>query len=366
MQPLLHEIIQAIENFAPLSFQESYDNSGLIVGNRDMHISSALISLDCTEEIIDEAIEKKCQLIIAHHPIVFSGLKSLTGKNYIEKVIIKAIKNDIALYAAHTNLDNVFMGVNHKIAEKLQLKNLSIIEPKNNTLKKLYVYVPVNHADIVRNALFEAGAGMIGNYTSCSYNLEGTGTFLPLDQANPYIGQKNILQEEKETKIEVVYSMEKEHTILKAMRNSHPYEEIAFGLINLENSSPYTGAGMAGDLESEMDETAFLAYLKEKMSTSCIRHTALLSKKIRKVAVCGGSGSFLLKKAIKLQADVFITADFKYHQFFDAEGKILIADIGHYESEQFTGEIFYDVLSKRFPNFALHLTSVNTNPIKYY
>lgn len=363
---LLHEIIHAIEDFAPLSFQESYDNSGLIVGNRNMQISDALISLDCTEAVLDEAIEKKCQLVIAHHPIVFSGLKSLTGKNYIEKVIIKAVKNDIALYAAHTNLDNVFTGVNNKIAEKLQLKDLSILDPKNDTLRKLYVYVPANHAELVRKALFEAGAGSIGNYTSCSYNIEGTGTFLPSEQANPFIGQKNILQEEKEIKIEVIFSMEKEQGILKSMQNSHPYEEIAYGILNLENKNPYTGAGMIGILEHEMNETDFLAFLKEKMNTSCIRHTALLNKKIRKIAVCGGSGSFLLQKAIKSQADVFITADFKYHQFFDAEDKILIADIGHYESEQFTGEIFYDVLSKRFPNFALHLTSVNTNPIKYY
>lgn len=364
--PLLFEIINALENHAPLQYQENYDNSGLIVGERNKEISGAIICLDCIETVIDEAIEKQCQLVIAHHPIVFSGLKSLTGKNYIERVIIKAIKNDIAIYAMHTNLDNVSAGVNRKIAEKLQLSNLEILDAKMGTLKKLYVYVPAEYADTVRSALFAAGAGKIGEYSSCSYNIAGEGTFLPSEHADPFIGTAGMLQKEKETKIEVIITADKQHEVLRAMYKAHPYEEVAYGMISLENRNQYIGAGMTGELETDMEQEDFLKFLKRQMKTDCIRYTAFLHKSIRKVAVCGGSGSFLLHKAIQAGADVLVTADFKYHQFFDAESKILIADIGHYESEQFTGEIFYEVLSKKFPNFALHLTAINTNPIKYY
>lgn len=364
--PKLGEIIKAIEEFAPLHYQESYDNSGLLVGDIDHDISQALITLDCTEAVLDEAIQKKCQLVIAHHPILFSGLKSITGKNYVEKVMLKAIRNQIAIYAAHTNLDNVFHGVNLKIAEKLQLVDCSILEPKAKAIKQLYVYVPSAAADQVRKALFLSGAGSIGQYCQCSYNIEGIGTYLPSNQANPYIGERNRYQEEKEVKIEVIYPTEKESQILQALRKSHPYEEIAYGMIPLDNANAYLGSGMIGQLSKELSENAFLEHLKQHLNTQCIRHTAFLNKPIRKVAVCGGSGSFLLKKSIMAGADAFVSADFKYHQFFDAEGQILIADVGHFESEQFTCEIFYEVLSKLFPNFALHLTSVNTNPIKYF
>ena len=364
--PKLLEIIKSLEEFAPLRYQESYDNSGLLIGDATREITQALITLDCTEEVMDEAIQKKCELIIAHHPILFSALKSITGRNYVERVILKAIQNNIAIYAAHTNLDNIFQGVNHKIAEKLQLVNCGILEPKTNSLKHLYVYVPEAHAEKVRNALFAAGAGCIGEYSQCSYNIDGMGTYLPSNEARPFIGQKNTFQLEKELKIEVIYSFDQEQQILQALRKAHPYEEIAYGCISLDNKNAYRGSGMLGHLSEEVSELAFLELLKQNMRSESIRHTTLLNKLIRKVAICGGSGSFLLQKAINAGADAFVTADFKYHQFFDAENKILIADIGHYESEQFTGEIFYEVLSKIFPNFALHLTSVNTNPIKYF
>lgn len=364
--PKLGEIIKAIEEFAPLQYQESYDNSGLLLGDREQEISQALIALDCTEAVIDDAIQKNCQLVIAHHPILFSGIKSITGKNYVERVMLKAIRNHIAIYAAHTNLDNVYRGVNHKIAEKLQLVDCTILAPKTKALKQMYVYVPSDCADTVREALFLSGAGSIGEYSQCSYNIEGIGTYLPSNQANPYIGKRNTYQEEKEVKIEVIYPFEKESHILQALQKSHPYEEIAYGIIPLDNATAYLGSGMMGTLHEELSETAFLAYLKRILNTQSIRHTAFLNKPIRTVAICGGSGSFLLSKAIKAGADAFVSADFKYHQFFDADGQILIADVGHFESEQFTSEIFYEVLSKIFPNFALHLTSVNTNPINYF
>ena len=365
--PLLSEIIFELEKFAPLQWQEKYDNSGLLVGYMQQEINGAILCLDCIEAVVDEAIAQQCNLIIAHHPILFSGLKSLTGKNYIEKTILKAIKNNIAIYAAHTNLDNVYDGVNFKIAEKLKLKNVSILAPTFQSIKQLYVYVPNSHVANVRNALFEAGAGNIGqNYTECSFNTEGVGTFKPNENAQPFLGKKNILQKENETKIEVVYTINNERKILNALEQSHPYEEIAYGIVTLENKNKQIGAGVVGELENEMDEKDFLHVLKTNMQINCIRHTHFLNKKIKTVALCGGSGSFLLPQAIAKKAHIFTSADFKYHQFFDANQQIIIADIGHYESEQFTSEIFYDVLSKKFLNFALRFTNVNTNPINYY
>lgn len=361
----LKEIIQHIESFAPPTFQENYDNSGLIVGNPEMEIRGAVICLDALETILDEAISKKYNLIIAHHPIIFSGLKSITGKNNIEKIVIKAIKNDIAIYAAHTNLDNMYWGVNKKITEKLNLKQASILQKQNSNLKKLYVYVPKTHAETLQSALFEAGAGQIGNYSHCSFNTFGVGTFKANEHANPYVGQANKTHFEEEQKIEVIFSKEKQSKILQAMKNVHPYEEIAHEIISIENANPEIGAGMIGELEEEITSSEFLFLLKKQFYAEGIRYTPF-EKKIKKIAVCGGSGSFLLTEAIKQGADAFVSSDFKYHQFFDANEKLMIADIGHYESEQFTNEIFYEILSKKIPNFALHITSVNTNPIKYY
>jgi dinuclear metal center YbgI/SA1388 family protein len=361
----LKEITDYIESYAPLAYQESYDNAGLICGNYDMEISSALICLDSTEAVLDEAIEKGCNLVIAHHPIVFSGLKKFNGKNYVERVIIKAIKNDIAIYAAHTNLDNVYNGVNFKIAEKLGLKNRRILAPQKEKLKKLITFCPEADADTVRNAMFSAGAGSIGNYDECSFNAIGTGTFRAGEGSNPYVGEPGKQHQEKETKIEVVYLSYLESGLINALKMAHPYEEPAYDLISLTNENKMTGSGLVGELETEMTEMEFLQNLKKEMKTPCIRYTSLRNKKIKTVAVCGGSGSFLLKNAIKENADIFITGDYKYHQFFDAENLIVIADIGHYESEQFTSELFYEILKKKFSTFALHLSKINTNPINY-
>ena len=361
----LKEIIHHLEKTYPPAYQETYDNSGLICGNEEMNISSALICLDSTEDIIDEAIRKKSNLIIAHHPIIFSGIKKITGKTYIERVLIKAIQNNIAIYAVHTNADNVIQGVNAKICEKLGLKNCKILSPKNSLLRKLVTFCPVDKASQVRQALFSVGAGGIGNYDECSFNTEGTGTFRASDKTNPYLGKKGKQHHEREVKIEIIYPSDIEKQLLKTLINAHPYEEVAYDIVPLENSFNQVGSGMIGELEKSSDETAFLKNIKSIMHTKCVKHTQLLNKKIKKVVVCGGSGSFLLKDAISAGGDVFITSDFKYHQFFDAENKLIIADIGHYESEQFTKELFYDVLKKKFPTFALHLSKINTNPINY-
>ena len=362
---LLSEITSYLESIAPLAYQESYDNSGLIVGDPNMDVKKAIISLDCIEEVVDEAIQMGANLIISHHPIVFSGLKKFTGKNYIERVVMKAIKHDIALYAIHTNLDNVRYGVSARMAERLGLENLQILDPKAGLLSKLQTFVPHEHAAAVRDALFAAGAGHIGNYSECSFNAEGYGTFKGNDQSNAFVGEKNIIHTEPETKLEVVFPSRLASKILKALFLAHPYEEVAYDIIALENKHQEVGSGIIGEFKEGVSEEDFLNLLKNGLQTKVVRHTALLNKTIKKVAVCGGSGSFLLNNAIASGADAFVTADYKYHQFFDAEGKIIIADVGHYESEQFTMDLLIEKIQKKFPTFAVCLTKCNTNPVFY-
>jgi len=364
---LVKDITAAIESFAPPHYQESYDNSGLQIGDPNMEVKGVLVTLDVTEAILHEAEERNCNMIVAHHPLLFSGLKRISGRNYIERIVLYAIKKDIAIYAAHTNLDNMRAGVNAVIAEKLGLKNTAILSMKMDTLRKLYTFAPQNAADKVRNALFDAGAGHIGKYRECSFSSSGTGTFKPDEDANPAIGEAGGDRENvDEVKIEVLVQKHKEVQVMKALFESHPYEEVAYEFIALQNPNQEIGAGMVGTLSNPMDEQSFLAFLKTAMKTDCIRHTELPGKPIERVAVCGGSGSFLLKEAISAGADIFITGDFKYHQFFDADGKIVIADIGHYESEQFTSELLADILKKKFPNFATLLSNLSTNPVKYF
>lgn len=361
----IKEITDHLESFAPLAYQESYDNAGLITGDKNDEATGALICLDSTEEVIDEAIRKGCNLVIAHHPIVFSGLKKITGKNYVERVIIKAIRSNIAIYAAHTNLDNVHRGVNAKIAEKLGLKNTKILAPKSKLLRRLIVFCPLESANDVRQAMFDAGAGVIGEYDECSFNTEGTGTFRGSGNTDPYIGKPGVREEVREIKIETIYPAPLESKVIKALIKAHPYEEVAYDIIPLDNKFDRIGSGMVGELEEAQDERAFLEKVKKALNTGCIRYTNLLGKKVKRVAVCGGAGSFLLGDAISAGADVFITADYKYHQFFDAENKVVIADVGHYESEQYTKELFYEVINKKFSTFAVHLSETNTNPINY-
>lgn len=360
----LQQICSFLETIAPLSYQEDYDNSGLITGSPDMEVTGALISLDCLEPVLDEAIRLGCNLVISHHPIVFKGLKKFNKRTYVERVVMKAIKHDIALYAIHTNFDNVLNGVNARICEKLGVKEFTILSPKGGLLKKLVTFCPSAHADIVRNALFEAGAGSIGNYSECSYNTEGFGTFKGAENTNPFVGEKGVQHREAEVRIETIYPAVIERQLIVALLQAHPYEEVAYDLYPLTNSFE-AGSGMVGNLSEEMDELSFLQLLKERLNAKVVRHTALRGKKVRRVAVCGGSGSFLLQRAIASGADVFVTADFKYHEFFDADGKIIISDVGHFESEQFTQELLFEIITKKFPNFALHLTSIHTNPINY-
>lgn len=362
----ISDLISVIEHYAAPELQEDYDNSGLITGLPSWECRAVLCTLDVTPDVIREAKENDCNLIIAHHPVIFRGLKKINGSNYVEQVIIEAIKNDIAIYAAHTNLDNILLGVNGMIAKKLGLQNIATLQPKNKMLRRLITFAPVDKAEQVRNAVFAAGAGHIGQYSECSFNSEGTGTFKAEEGADPYVGEIGERHSEKETKIEIVYPFYLENQVVKALVDNHPYEEVAYDIFTMDNVHFGIGAGIIGELEEAQGEKDFLKFIAERFKAEGIRHTALLGKPVKKVAVCGGAGSFLIKKAVQMAADVYISADVKYHEFFDAEGKLVLADIGHYESEQFTIDLIHDLLVEKFPTFAVLKTSVNTNPVRYF
>lgn len=368
----IKDVIALLEEISPLAYSEGFDNTGLLVGDSNTLVTGILITLDTLEAVVDEAIENDCNLIVSFHPIIFSGLKKLTGQTYVERTVQKAIKHDIAIFSNHTALDNAWNGVNAKICEKLQLINRHVLIPQKETIKKLTTFVPIKDAEKVRNALFEAGAGSIGNYDNCSFNIEGTGSFKGNEDSNPKVGEKGELRFEKEIQIGVTFARHLERKVLRNLFNTHPYEEVAYEITTLENSNQQIGMGMIGDLESSMNEMEFLNFLKETMNTDCIRHSALIDKPIKRVAVLGGSGSFAIDAAKKSGADIFISADFKYHDFFQAENSILLADIGHYESEQFIKELLYSFLKKKMTNFApalskgkIKISEINTNPISY-
>ncbi|MCH2230670.1 MAG: Nif3-like dinuclear metal center hexameric protein [Crocinitomicaceae bacterium] len=361
----IKEITGYLETLAPLSSQESYDNCGLLVGDSNTEVTEVLISLDCIEATVEEAIDIGCNLIIAHHPIIFGGLKKLNGKNYIERTVIKAIKHDIAIYAIHTNLDNYQFGVNHEIGSRLGLQNLRVLAPKRNVLSKLVCFCPEESSSLVMDAMFNAGAGNIGNYSNCSFVSKGVGSFKPEKNSNPVVGEIGEVSSGLENRLEVLVSNHLSYAVVSAMKKAHPYEEVAYELYPISNENQNEGSGMVGELKPPMELKEFLEMVKDKFNCGGIRYTNSIGKMVERVAFCGGSGSFLLSNAKRVRADVFITGDFKYHEFFDAESEIVIADIGHFESEQYTSMLLKRVLMKKFTKFAVHLTEVNTNPINY-
>ena len=359
----IKDIYRHLHEIAPFQLQESYDNSGLLVGNMNSEINGVLISLDCTEDVILDAVEQGCGLVVCHHPIIFSGLKRLNGSNYVERTIISAIKNDVAILAIHTNIDNVLNhGVSEKMAERLGLTNVQILSTKKGLLKKLKFFVPEKNAEQVKNAVFEAGAGEIGEYEECSYSWKGEGTFKASEQANPHVGKKGERHSETEVAVEVLVENWKLKKVISQMLDSHPYEEVAYDVYAIDNAHKYVGSGVVGDIDIESEK--LLQKIKKEFG-GVVRYTNLHKNKVKRVALCGGSGSFLLNEAKASGADLFLTADYKYHQFFDAENEIIIADIGHFESEQFTIELLSEIITEKFPNFAVRFTKVKTNPINY-
>lgn len=364
-QITVRQVASFLESIAPAAYQESYDNTGLLTGDPNMVVTGILTSLDCIESIVDEAVARGANVIVAHHPIIFRGLKRLTGANYVERTVIQAIRKNVAIIAIHTNLDNVFNGVNRRICEKIGLQNIRVLQPSFNSLVKLVTFVPKDHTNTLLEALHAAGAGQIGNYKNCSFQLDGRGTFQPDENAHPYLGEQGRQEWVNETRVEVILPAHRQRDVMQALRNAHPYEEVAYYLTPLMNENQEVGAGMIGELPEGMEPISFLRSLKERMDLKMVRHTAPAGKEVKKVAVCGGAGSFLLKSAISAGADAYVSADFKYHEFFDADSRIMIADIGHYESEVFTKELLKDVLIKKFPSFAINFSETVTNPISY-
>jgi len=359
------DIIQVLEEMAPLSYAEDFDNVGLLTGNIDDNVTGVLVCHDALENVLEEAIGKNCNMVVCFHPILFSGLKKITGRNYVERAVIKAIKNDIAIYAVHTALDNHKKGVNKIFCDALGLVNTKILIPKENYIYKLVTYTIPENLEQLRNALFDAGAGNIGNYENCSFNSQGLGTYQGNSDSSPTVGAQGEFVEAQEIKIEVTFEKHLEGKILKALFSNHVYEEVAYEIYSLQNRHQNIGLGMIGEFEAPMNEKDFLMHVKEKMQTGGIRHTAFTGKSVKKVAVLGGSGSFAIKAAIAAGADAFLTADLKYHQFYEAEGKLLLADVGHFESERYTKNYIVDYLTKKIPNFAFILSQENTNPVKY-
>ena len=362
----IKDITQYLEQFAPLHYQESYDNCGLLTGDEDWQVKGVLISLDCTEQVVSEALESDCNLIIAHHPIWFQSLKRLSGKSYVERTIVKAIKNDVAIYAIHTNLDNVSHGVNYRLAKKLGLTNLKVLSPKPSSLMKLVTFCPKSNTDQVLRALHDAGAGSIGNYSDCAFVTDGTGMFKPNDVAAPHIGSPNQLEKVAEERLEVIFPRHLQGAIVKALTEAHPYEEVAYYLQELANHNQEIGSGMIGVLDKPLSQKEFLSHLKSSLGTPCIKHSELGEQPISKIAFCGGAGGFLINLAIQSGSDAFVTGDLKYHEYFEADGKILIADIGHYESEVSTKDLLSDIIKENFSKFAVRLSKIDTNPIRYF
>lgn len=362
----IRAIIDVLEQLAPLSLQEDYDNAGLQVGDPNEACSGVMVALDATEAVVAEAADKGCNLLVVHHPLIFGGIKKLTGSNQVERTLLAAIHRKVAIYAIHTNLDHVSDGVNAAIAAKLQLQNCRILQPKTGLLKKLSTYVPLAHTETVRSALFAAGAGHIGAYDECSFAVEGNGSFRGAADTNPFVGKPGQRHIEREEKLEIIFPAWLERKVLTALWAAHPYEEVAYEITPTDNVHQHIGAGMIGELEQGLEAAQFLQLIKNQFNTSLIRHSVPAQKPIQKVAICGGAGIFLLHQAMAAGADALVTSDIKYHSFFEAEPGFLLCDIGHWESEQYTIDLLADHIARKFPNFAVLKTGVRTNPVHYF
>ena len=362
---IVKDVIDFLNYYAPLDYAEDFDNAGLLVGDEKNKVSGILICHDSITEVIDEAINLGYNLVVSFHPILFKGITKLTPNNYVNKSIIKAVKNNISIFSTHTALDNSKFGVNMQLCKELGVSNPRILHPKNGTIKKLTTYIPKENAEKLKKELFKSGAGSIGKYEHCSFSFEGHGTFKGNQESNPSIGKKLEDTDQKEICINITYLKHLEKKVLNSLKEYHPYEEIAYEINTLENTNKNIGLGMYGDIQNKMDEKEFLSYLKKKLKVKFLKHSKLLQKKVKRIALLGGSGSFGIEKAISVGADVYITSDLKYHDYFRAEKSILLVDVGHYESEQYTNKLMYKILTKKFPNFAIALTKINTNPVNY-
>ena len=359
------DILGTLDKYAPFSYQEEYDNAGLLLGSENATVKGVLVCLDITEDVLDEAISKGCNLLVSHHPIIFKGLKQVVDTTITGRIVQKAIQHSISIIAIHTNLDNVSKGVNLALAKTLQLSNGQILQPKTGLLKKLITFCPESSADAVRKALFDAGCGHIGNYDACSFNTNGLGSFRAGEGANPYVGSIGQIHFEPEVRIETIFPSHLEKAAVHALLKSHPYEEVAYDIYMLQNVHTLVGAGYIGDLPQEMELDAFLQYVKNKLGVDGLRYAGTTRQSIGKVAICGGSGAFLIKDAIKAGAHAYITGDIKYHEFLDYHQQIILVDAGHYETERYSISLLSDILTENFNTFAVLISKINTNPVRF-
>jgi dinuclear metal center YbgI/SA1388 family protein len=361
----IKDIINHLELLAPPHYQEEFDNTGLLTGDTKTNVTGVLITLDCLENVVDEAIEKKCNLIVSFHPIIFTGLKHLQPLDYVRRAVVKAIKNDIAIYAIHTALDVAHGGVSYRMAQEMGLENVTTLIPKKQIIKKIITYVPITDVEKVKEALFTAGAGNLGNYSECSFTITGQGTFKGDENSNPVIGEqlKRETLEEKQLSMSFLPHLEK--AVVAALMHSHPYEEVSYELSTLENAYQNIGMGVIGSFSMPLDQADFLIKTKSVFKTNMVKHSLSQKQKIKKVALLGGSGAFAIKNALQAGADAYITADLKYHDFFQAKD-LLLCDVGHYESEQFTKNLLHEYLTKKFSNFAILCAQAQTNPVNYF
>ncbi len=362
---VIKDVTDYLEQLAPLHYAEDFDNVGLLTGDYNDPVNGILVTLDCLENVVDEAIEKNCNLIVAFHPIIFKGLKHLRASDYVRKTVVKAIKNDIAIYAVHTAIDVANGGVSYLMASELGLKNITTLTPKKGLIKKLITYVPNDHIHDVKKALFNAGAGSLGNYDECSFSTSGTGTFKGNEKSEPVIGESGTRSTVNEQQLSITYLPHLESKILKALFTSHPYEQVAYEVSTLENTYQNIGMGAIGTLENTLNVDDFLKLLKAVYGSGAVRYSLSRKRNIKTVAVLGGSGAFAIQNAIRAGADAYVTADLKYHDFFQGEN-ILLCDVGHYESEQFTKNLLQEYLSKKFSSFAILCADARTNPVNYY
>ena len=363
----IKDVTTFLEQKFPLYLQEDFDNCGVQCGDVRQEISGAMVCFEMSEQVIDEAIDKGCNLVISHHPLMLKrGICKIVPTDRVGAMICKALAHNMVLYSMHTNIDSGEGGGNDAFAEKLRLRNVKVLEPHKGMYRKLVVFVPKENAETLKSALFAVGCGVQGNYDSCGYTLHGQGQFRPLEGANPHIGEENHLEHVDEERVEMIYPTGLQRAVVQAIYDNHPYEEPAFDLLPLENESRTIGLGRIGELPKELPVSDFLGYLKDNLGFIHCRYCGDETKMIRKVAVCGGGGSSFIDLAIASGADAYVSGDFKYHDFFKSYQKTLLVDIGHYEGEFFIKNIIFNLLNEKFSTFATLISKMESLEVKFF
>jgi dinuclear metal center YbgI/SA1388 family protein len=370
--PTIRDIADALEQWAPPGSAQSYDNVGLQVGDASRSVERAVLALDCTPAVVEEAERQGAELIITHHPLLFQPLSAVTTDDYESAVALRLAEAGIALYSAHTNLDAAPGGVSFALAKRLGLTDVGFLDGFDETLYKLATFVPADHFDAVRSALADAGAGRIGDYEACAFAHEGTGFFRPGDAANPHIGTAGgDLESADEVKLEVEVARWDLGGVLGALQDAHPYEEVAYDVYPVQQKNSRAGLGAVGRLASPESLSDFLGRVADRLDAGSLRYAGPDEATVERVAVCGGAGSDFVGQALAAGADAYVTADVKYHEFFEALGpdgvpQLAFIDAGHYETEALTEALLRDWLADRFNDVDWQRTGVRTSPMQTF